>query len=58
MAAAAAAAMATRVEVHVLPPPAAAGHSIFDFGHTTELINSGYLLAKAALADRSSILVA
>jgi NTE family protein len=57
MATATVAALATRLEVHVLPPPTA-GHSIFDFGHTTELINRGYLRAQAWLADRSSTLVA
>jgi NTE family protein len=57
MATATVAALSTRLEVHVLPPPTAE-HSIFDFGHTTELIDRGYLRAQAWLADRSSTLVA
>ncbi|MBO0714959.1 MAG: patatin-like phospholipase family protein [Acidimicrobiales bacterium] len=50
--------LATRLEVHVVPPPAATSHSIFEFGQTTELIDGGYLRALAWLEDRSSSLVA
>lgn len=50
--------LATRLEVRVVPPPAASSHSIFEFGRTTELIDGGYLRALAWLEDRASSLVA
>lgn len=50
--------LATRLEVHVVPPPPATSHSIFEFGRTTELIDGGYRRALAWLEDRSSSLVA
>lgn len=49
---------ATRLQVHVVPPPLTAGHSIFDFRRTTELIDRGYLRAQAWLEEHSSPLVA
>jgi NTE family protein len=55
---AAMATLATRLDVHVVPPPAASSHSIFEFGRTTELIDGGYVRARAWLAERSSSLVA
>jgi NTE family protein len=58
MAAANVAEAATRLEVRIVPPPPTAGHSIFDFGRTTELIDRGYLRAQAWLEEQSSTLVA
>ena len=50
--------LATRLEVHVVPPPGASSHSIFEFGLTTELIDGGYLRTLGWLEERSSTLVA
>jgi NTE family protein len=58
MAAVTVAELATRLEVHVVPPPPAPGHSIFDFRRTTDLMDRGYLRAQAWLEERSSTLVA
>jgi NTE family protein len=50
--------VASRVPLHVLPAPPRAGHSVFDFGRTTELIDSGYLQTATWLAGDASQLVA
>ncbi len=52
------AAVSSRVPLQVLPAPARAGHSVFDFSRTTELINSGYLQTAGWLASQPSQLVA
>lgn len=41
--------VASRVPLHVVPAPPRAGHSIFDFGRTNELIDSSYLQTAAWL---------
>lgn len=51
-------ALATRLDVQVVPPPAASSHSIFEFGRTTELIDRAYVRASGWLEGRSSSLVA
>jgi NTE family protein len=50
--------VSSRVPLHVLPTPPRAGHSVFDFSHTIELIDSAYLETAAWLASQSSQLVA
>jgi NTE family protein len=50
--------VASRVPIHVVPAPPRAGHSIFDFGRTTELIDSAYLETASWLAADRSQLVA
>ncbi|TMM17546.1 MAG: patatin-like phospholipase family protein [Actinobacteria bacterium] len=50
--------VSSRVPLHVVPAPPRAGHSVFDFGRTTELIDSGYHQTAAWLAGDLSQLVA
>jgi NTE family protein len=50
--------VSSRVPLHVLPAPPRAGHSVFDFSRTTELIDTGYLQTTAWLASQPSQLVA
>jgi len=50
--------VSSRVPLHMLPAPPRAGHSVFDFGRTTELIDSAYLQTTAWLASQPSQLVA
>jgi NTE family protein len=50
--------VSARVPLHVLPAPPRAGHSVFDFSRTTELIDSGYLQTAGWLASQPSQLVA
>ena len=50
--------LASKLDVHVLPPPAMAGHSLIDFRATPELIERSYLEARAWVADRHPVLAA
>lgn len=47
-----------RVDVHVVPPPSMAGHSLIDFRATTELLDRSYQDARAWLAELRPVLVA
>jgi NTE family protein len=51
--------LASRLDVHVVPPPSVQDRSILDLGAATELIDRSYLRARSWLADdRSSARVA
>jgi NTE family protein len=50
--------VASRVSLHVVPSPTRSGHSIFDFGRTTELMDSAYLQTAAWLDGDLDRLVA
>ncbi len=50
--------VASRVPLHVVPSPTRSGHSIFDFGRTTELMDSAYLQTAAWLDGDLDRLVA
>jgi NTE family protein len=50
--------VSSRVPIHVVAAPPRTGNSVFDFGRTTELIDSAYLQTAAWLASDLSQLVA
>jgi NTE family protein len=50
--------LASRLDVHVVPPPSMAAHSLTDLRATTELIDRSYQRARAWLADLRPALVA